>query len=80
MSRCIDPELLGHSPLVWWPEVVLHHGSLSVVTPLYRKFKYVLITDLRLSVRIKNKGLTKLLCQIVNCMYHATYFAPPSRI
>ena len=22
VSKCIDPELLGQSPLVWWPEVV----------------------------------------------------------
>ena len=47
-STCIEPELLGHSPLVWWPEVVSHYGSLTVVTPLYRKFKQVLIADLRL--------------------------------
>ena len=62
LSTCIEPELLGHSPLVWWPEVVSHYGSLTVVTPLYRKFKQVLIADLRLSARIKAKGLTKLLC------------------
>jgi hypothetical protein len=35
---------------------------------------------LRLSARIKMKGLTKLICQIVNCMYHATYYAPPSKL
>jgi len=39
MSKYVDPELLGHSPLVWWPEVVSHYGSLNVVAPLYKKFK-----------------------------------------
>ena len=80
MSSYVDSELLGHSPLVWWPEVVSYYGQLHTVTPLYKKFKSVLISDLRLSIRIQTKGLTKLICKIVSLMYHATYFAQLSKL
>ena len=79
MSTCIDPDLLGRSTILWWPEVKAQYGNLSTVSPLYSKFRSVLIQDLRKSERLKSRGLTNVLCSVATYMYKSDYSAPPRR-
>ena len=39
----IDHDLLGRSTLTWWPEVTAQYGNLSTVTPLYGRFRNMIM-------------------------------------
>ena len=49
------------------------------MSPLYNKFRSMLISDLRQSERLKNKGLTKVLCSVARHMFKPDCCAPPRR-
>ena len=65
MSAGVADNLLGKSPLVYWPEVEVSYGTLQSTKPLYKAFRELLRCELRESNRLMEKGLAEVMCDIV---------------
>jgi hypothetical protein len=63
--------------VVYWPDVEASYGELTNTKPLYKAFREVIRTDLRSSQRLGARGLTKLLCDIVQYCFQGDMFSPP---
>ena len=70
----------GSSTIRWWPTVAQQYPAVVNTQPLYSAFRKAIVHDLTKSERLRQTGLTQLLCDIAQYSFASGPIAAPQHL